>query len=123
MFSKNETVAVCYGGAPCRAVEGKVVKTGPIRKSKPPAWIWVRFKPWANEEAGFVEFKLKPFKGFYYHNYKQIQTVYYAGWLTGKGELGLMKWLGQPGDWYNVYQTRDIIRQGLGIEPYDREPE
>lgn len=114
MFVENETVAVCYDSKWGRAVEGRVVSVGPKGKTNVPEWIKVRFMPWANEEAGFVEMFCEPefHKGH----------PHYGGWIRGEGELGILRNLGCEGDWYSILKTETITSGGYEVEPYERTP-
>lgn len=103
MFKVNEIVAVCYDGKLTRAVEGKVLFTTPKGLR-----ITVSFKPWANEEVGFVELHC------------QRRPWGYSGFLQGVGENLVMRSLDIPGDYYRVFSLEEITSQGYKVDPYDR---
>jgi hypothetical protein len=104
------SVAVCYDGKWTRAVEAKIVGLGPPNKHKQPKWIKVRFLPWANEEAGFVEMLFKP----------NLSRGFYEGYLVGGGENGIMRMLGVKGDYYNLWPMRDIFKAQYKVGAFDR---
>lgn len=115
MFTQDEIVAVCYDGKWSRAVEGRVISVGPTmeRIATLQKWIKVRFKPWANEAAGFVEIRCEP-RG-------PNDDPYFGGWLKGDGELGIMQILGCRGDWYSVIKAKKLADANYPIEAFDRE--
>lgn len=103
MFQVNEIVAVCYDGKLTRAVEGKILYTTPKGLR-----IGVEFKPWSNEEIGFVKLHI------------QRTTGIYSGILEGIGESRIMRSLGIRGDYYKVFPLHEVLDQGYNVEKYDR---
>lgn len=104
-FTKGEKVALCYDGKWCRGVEGIVL------------YVWsdgveVQFKPWANEKAGFVKIRCE-----------QTTDSGFGGWLSGVGEIGIMRGLGcDDGDWYSLVAIEVLERNGCSVAQYDRQP-
>ena len=105
-FAVGEIVAVCYDGKWSRAVEGKVIEAANDH-------IIVEFKPWANEECGFVQMIVSD-------DISEGRPCY-GGWLSGQAELGIMRMLGTHGDWYSVWKAKELIDEKYSLQAYDRQ--
>lgn len=126
----GDLVAVCYDGKWGRAVEGEVLLVGGGGN-----WINIKFIPWANEEAGSVRMwccrEFGPVDGrtsfrrypiFYRKAPERIPLNRFGGWITGNGELGILRWLGCRGDFYFVFPVSELASEGYTCEPLVREP-
>ena len=109
-FTEGMPVAVCYDGKWGRAVEGRITSVGPGAKRGEPEWVKVRFLPWKNEEAGFVELLFEP-----------NDRGWYGAWLTGPGERGILRMLGCQGDWYGLVAIKVLDEYGIEVLPFHRQ--
>jgi hypothetical protein len=114
MFKKGEKVAVCYDAKWSRAVEGIVLTEGEKQ-------FTIQFKPWANDEAGFIRLTVRKYKTLICREYPKLgYNEGYGGYLKGNGELGIIRMLGGNGDWYSVYKLRRLKRNHYKVAKYDR---
>jgi len=98
IYKIGDKVAACYDGKWCRAKKATVIKVFEDV-------VTVSFVPWTTEE-NLVELVCK---------YDE-ENDNWGGWLTGVGEVGILRSLGCQGDWYSLVPVNLLEESGYEVK-------